>query len=305
VLFHVGYYKTATTTLQNGYFQFRNGIVHLGKPYRDDAVRLWLRALARRDSLLFDQGASLCEWQAIRDRHGGSGDVLTLSDELLLSHAANDRGLIARRLHEVEPDARILVTIREQKALLVSMFLYEARGAKQKGLDAWLDFNLRYFDRGIFPNLDYFAVWKAYSALFGNERVLVLPLELLARAPDTFYWRLDRFLGLPEGDQPSAPVERHENRRMTARQAVYNTLRARLAPGVSLRSWLPSGIAALGDRFLSRGPAARLSLPPAVAARCDGLYAEGNRALAASTGLDLAEFGYAMAVGPAVSVGAA
>ena len=151
----------------------------------------------------------------------------------------------SRRLHDAEPGARILITIREQKALVVSMFLYEARGAKQKGLDAWLDSNLRYFDRGIFPNLDYFAAWQAYATLFGGERVLVLPLELLARTPDEFYRRLDRFLGLPEAAQPHAPIERHENRRITARQAAYNMLRARLAPGVSLRALLPSGIAAL------------------------------------------------------------
>src|SRR3546814_8368538 len=94
--------------------------------------------------------------------------------------------MIADRLRETFPDARILIVIREQRALIRSMYSQHItdggtgtlgrflnRPEPGLGRKPWFDPEVYAFDRLI----------AYYCGLFGAERVLALPFELLAREP--------------------------------------------------------------------------------------------------------------------------
>jgi len=51
---HIGFPKTATTTLQNHLFSKHPGIHYLGKPYRDDDLTGMIRSLVMQESTVYN-----------------------------------------------------------------------------------------------------------------------------------------------------------------------------------------------------------------------------------------------------------
>jgi hypothetical protein len=193
--------------------------------------------------------------------------VLLLSTENFLHVAALDAVIVARRLARVCPDARIVVSLREQIDLLGSFFrghgcfgsdLFLTADASEKiefPLDegAWMTLLNRNFWQNILPTLHYDAIVQEYDRLFGEDNVCVLLYEQCRADARTCLRRLGEFLGI-DGDVAFALVE---DKRENASQAPY--------PGRFDEPWL---------------------------SRVRDLYREGNRSLAARRNLPLAEHGY-------------
>src|SRR5262249_30314594 len=97
---------------------------------------------------------------------------------------------VADRLHAAFPRAKILIGVREQKAIALSLY-------RQYLTDFQGDFPLETFvgrgneQPGFTPilrpdHLEYHRAVGYYQHLYGRKNVLVLPIELLRRDPESY-----------------------------------------------------------------------------------------------------------------------
>jgi hypothetical protein len=314
VLVHVGMARTGTTWLQKHVFA---NSPHLFTP-ADPSLPPMERAkqLGRRlckddkerlvSELDFDVAAFRRECDAILVP---ASQRAVISSERLSGSVLSggfDRAIISRRIKAVFPNARILLVIREQRALLMSMYIqylkYGGWHMIEDFVDPPSDGRLPCFTPSY---LMYDRLISLYQESFGKANVLVLPYEMFASAVRDYVGEICTFAGIPE--LPAFPVDKVENarRRNVSSYALKRiTYRFRsssangFAPSV-LPKWLRAGtlhgLRTLIDlavpQTLEKSFSERLrskldrALPP-------GFYAESNRRAAELTALPLARYGY-------------
>ncbi|HEY1145030.1 MAG TPA: sulfotransferase, partial [Allosphingosinicella sp.] len=234
---------------------------------------------------------------------------LVLSHERLSgypSSGGHDRRMIADRLRETFPQARILIVIREQRALFRSMYSQHITAGGTERLERflhrpepglgrkpWFDPAFYAFDRLI----------AYYRGLFGADRILALPFELLVRDPQRFVDRLAAFCG--HASLPLGPVSRENDRRPLLMQAIQRRLNAlfydnELSPGALLHiprfakrfGRLRGLFDACSPRFIERRLDARLVRE--IAAYAGDRFRESNGRTSRLIGIELGDYGYAM-----------
>jgi len=219
-LVHVGYHKTGTTWLQYHLFGIRdNGFQPLAPsdvadPKKAAKYLSYLFFMSPDGTLLppFESRSSEIR-QFLNTICPLDSGVPVVSSERLSGnpHSAGfDSTLIAGRLAEVFPRARILIVIREQKAMLLSTYFQYLKIGGTLSLQGYLhksyDGRLPFFSLSF---LEYDRLISYYQELFSPERVLVLPYELFADNPAQFVAKIARFAGanipqdLPFDDTPN------------------------------------------------------------------------------------------------------
>lgn len=308
VYIHVGYPKNASTMLQTDIFPNLPGVVYCGRRYGterafataglDEAIR----SISFEDSLRYDADRVRAQVaQALAELASADGRLL-ISWEAF-SHNVVDRGLIAARLKELFPGAKILFVIRNQLESIESMyhFLVEQGGGNinpaygrpsVRTLRAWLSDQEDFFYRSYLETLKYDEMHALYVRLFSPENVKVLLFEDLKQAPQDFLDELGVFLSVGH-----IPADLMQQRNARASAALGRAFR--------IRNWLRSnGLNFTVPRFISvpvrkmlsgmggRSAQERLSGEEreALAAR----YREGNARLQAQTGKDLGAHGYSV-----------
>ena len=106
-----------------------------------------------------------------------------------------DNELIARRIHQTAPDAKILIVIRNQEDWLASVYKHFIRGREE----------LRAFSKFIkedaFVKVGFYsAIVDLYFKLFGRGNVLVLFYEELSKDPKNFLDKISDFFGIDKFD---------------------------------------------------------------------------------------------------------
>jgi hypothetical protein len=212
-LIHVGLPKTATTSLQFGAFPCHPDIRYLGKPYYDPSIEYsgslataeLLDSLWKHDEIEFNPELAQLRFDiGIRPRLSETL-LAVLSEEGLACASAADRSLTARRLSELckELDCSILITVREHKRALFSLHQwYFTRRFTSLNFDDWILWcrsYSSYFGRcNDFPlrQYCYSQLVDTYINIFGREKVLVLPMEILSTDQNRFYSMLEDFAGI-------------------------------------------------------------------------------------------------------------
>lgn len=199
LLIHIGYHKTATTWLQE--HLFRNAA--LGFAVRNGADRI-LREFVTRPPFAFDPART----QATLLKHGldmpVTAQVAVITQERLSGspHTGGyDSQTIANRLNQVFPEARILIVIREQQAMILSGYKQYVRNGGRQSLGLYLsppDNGANHIPAFRYEFFEYHQLIQYYQALFGPDRVLVLPYELFVKTPRDFVERILSFCGLPD-----------------------------------------------------------------------------------------------------------
>jgi hypothetical protein len=240
--------------------------------------------------------------------------VPALSHERLSGHPHSggyDTRPLADRLAAVFPDARILITIREQTSAIVSSYQQYVRSGSANTIRDYLvppemgrnripAFTLRHFE--------YDRAIRYYRELFGPDRVLVLAFERFATAPVDHVRRIVEFAGVRPADGAiealpfgnvvngsesvlSLGVRRRANQAF-GRSRMHPTP---LVPLPGVHKWLHRHSRDL-DRFVpDRLLAARRDRLRAAAEAVVGDYfVESNRRLAGLVDFDLAALGYRM-----------
>ncbi|MEW6165088.1 MAG: sulfotransferase domain-containing protein [Pseudomonadota bacterium] len=312
VYIHVGYPKNASTMLQTDIFPNLPGIVYCGRRYGterafataglDEAIR----SITFEDSLRYDAGKVRAQVAEALTELVPDGGKLLLSWEAFMHNVA-DRGLIAARLKELFPEAKIIFVIRNQLDSIESMyhFLVEQGGGNinpaygrpsVRSLKAWLSDQEKFSYRSYLETLKYDELHALYAGLFSAENVKMLLFEELKKTPQVFLDELGEFLSV--GHIPVGLMQKRNARSS-----------AGMGQAFKLRNWLRSnGVNLAVPRFLSLplkkvlSGIGGLSTPDALSSEereeLAARYRDGNSRLQVWTGKDLGSRGYPVVDGP-------
>lgn len=302
VFIHPGFSNTGTTSLQTNFFARRSDIFFAGEPYGDrGGLFTHIRSV---EDLAFD-GAS-AESQArnfifakAKNRPVViSDETLTEAPQLYFRPFVMPRDVIAMRLKALFPESRIVFTIREQRARVVSMYLNLKRNYAKFSqvvmppFDAWFGAMISQVRSEYLHNLDYTDTIDLYAALFGEKNILVLPLEVAARhGLRSYLGRLAAFMGIPLSAEDVDRFSVPQNQRMTAVEAAMADLK---------KPALDTLLSHIADQFgadaleaaLKASPPAEQELTKEQVGEIRKRVSAPNKALSARFDLELERYGY-------------
>lgn len=171
VVVHVGYQKTASTALQATVFPRVDRTFFLN---REDEFFEFARSIeGRPDAAPFTPE----RWRPYLDRSRERAPELLLSREDFSSRRRWE--MVAGRLHDVLPDARIVVCVRNQATMIPSFYSQHLKAGGYRSFRGWL---------ASFPveTFEYDRLVGRYQELFGSEAVTVMAFEHLVQDPDGF-----------------------------------------------------------------------------------------------------------------------
>lgn len=305
-VFHIGLPKTATTTLQS--VMMRHPQVHyLGKTLRDTMKPSDSLEIARA-ILFMDEARFRAALPALADRLGElkagaacvfiSDEAFTLAEFMMIGRGwgrqtVTDHEVIAERMHRLDPDAGIHVTVREQVSFLKSYYNQHVRiGMIDGDFDSLIANELKHLPhRSLLNLLRYDELHAAYGARFGADNLLVELFEDSARAFGPYLDRVSAFCGVsPERARALwAGARKNTSSRFVLRPGAR--LVKDRAPGL-FRLLPRPGRNALTRALLTR-PVPPARLDPARLAELRAVFAPSNARFGARLGLDLRERGYA------------
>lgn len=203
ILLHIGYHKTATTWMQSLLFTPEHG-------YRKIASHEDVFAhVVKPHGLRFDP-APMRDLIARNLADLGTDEVPVISSEILSGHpfqGGHESDVYAERLHRIAPEARILISVRNQMRILPSVYMqYVLRGGTMPH-DLFFEGakSVGYF--GFTPeHFEYDLLVAHYQRLFGRESVYILTQERLQKDLEASSAALAVFAGNRRfgGLQPSA-----------------------------------------------------------------------------------------------------
>ena len=204
---HIGFPKSASTSLQNFYFPAHSQIYHLGNgfeskgnSYIDEDVEMVCEVDVRlKKQFLFDADVSRKRLEphfdhAAKEKFKATG----ISSEFFCFALGNevDTAEKARRLHAVMgKDTKVIIVIREQFSLLKSLYLELLKGGYPGTYRKYLEYTLLYQVRSWCYDFCFDHLFETYADLFGADNVKILPFEVLKQKPELFLKDLSTALG--------------------------------------------------------------------------------------------------------------
>lgn len=304
IAFHIGLPKCGSTWLQKRVFPSMEGVNYLGRNYQPFTGHGYAKPSVTKDSVNASLEHISKAHEYVYERpsfENLSASKVNLFSSEMLSEVFNYRRA-AFRVKEMFPQARIIISVREQKSLIKSIYFNEVFKGNSSTLSSLLNASDINRQRIIgrpeiwLPHYLYYEMYHFYRSLFG-ENVLLLPIE--AAKEGLFQSMLEEFLtpgsvGVTKGAEnlpTKQPIERsaRDNIRKVEPNALglwrrYNALTRRTNKGrreaVLLNAFgkfLP---------FLNEGGIERQIQD------LGAYFAGSNRALSDDIGLDLQKFGY-------------
>lgn len=289
VIFHIGMPKTATTFLQDRLFATHPQIRNLGMPAREFDQKRCIRSVLEAERSTFNANLDWLRNQVVPQ----DGQTLAvLSEERfclgphwpgnpdLFASNPNDREEIADRLHQIAPDAHILITVRDQLSLIESFYLQQRKvSLYNKAFEPWLEEcwdNL--YVLSPFHAFCYDRLTAIYAERFGRERLHVLDFRTFVQDREAFAAQLAAVLGL---DKAALGAQLNETTRINARAhggtlALDHALRKFRSLDV-MAGFVPGFVKRPLKALLARtGRTQRADYPPAWRKRLEEFYQEGN-----------------------------
>ena len=299
-LIHIGYHKTGTSWLQRELFPRAD----LG--YRPVSISVADTDFVHVNDLDFDPARYRADYAPVLAAAAAGGGVPVISHERLSGNPHSggyDSMRLAQRLHDVFPDARVMLVIREQRAMILSSYAQYVRVGGGCTLDDYLfPANATRQPMFSFDHFKYHRLIECYRRLFGADRVLVLPFEQLRADPRGFVRAVAAFSGGRADDE--LPFDRSVNKSLGA---VALIAKRRINPffvrdsvngngpfAVPRAGRVANAVAELVDRAAPRAwdRAVQARWKARIAEVAAGRYDASNAETAALTRLDLAGFGY-------------
>ena len=302
LLIHVGYQRTGSTWLQKHLFAGEN--TGFCSPFQKGGDIMDRLVLVH--PFEFDAEDHRPYFSNILGKVGASGLIPVVSSERMIGSSicgGFDAMQMAERLHSVFETPRILLVVREQRSLILSLYKTYLRAGGIMPIDDFLDPPEK--GRGFIPHfsLGHFRfekIIKYYDKLFDRENVLVLAYEKFQTDPKGFVGRLCSFCDLDTPDH--LQFGRLEN---SAGNAAYLNVKRRLNPFLRRHPTnsysnlvIPGGAGFLdaSARVIAgvtgRGRKTEAAWRDAVERAVGDRYAAGNRWLEERLGFGLSEYRY-------------
>jgi len=210
LLIHIGYPKTATTTLQDGLFVtlHNKGLInYLGRSRASDSDYFEQAGVFSR-SLFKDHKLGTNDLHLLPDR------VNILSEETLtfptfykekqwnrnLVDSVDFPAAMQGKLRDKVDDVEILVTIRNQQELIYSLFITKYRmflNDEEGNLSHRFLFNVDgTFKKELFTIYDYSKVLKKYTEIFGMDKTHILLFEDFKANKNFFVQQLSEIIDI-------------------------------------------------------------------------------------------------------------
>lgn len=231
IYLHVGYPKNASTMLQMDIFPNLPDLFYCGRRY-DSATGFVSKELERaihsisfEDSIRYDADKVRTQVMgALNEMVPGADGKVLISWEAF-THNVADRGLIAARLKDLFPAAKVLFVIRNQLDSIESMYHFLVAqagkninpaygGPSVRSLKAWLSDQEDFVYRSYLETLKYDEIYSLYVKLFAAENVKVLLFEDLKDSPQAFLDELGDFLSVQ--NIPVALMQKRNSRSSSA-----------------------------------------------------------------------------------------
>jgi len=225
LLIHIGYHKTGTTWLQNELFRSENNVFEpLSLQAKGRSTLSWDFLIGQDGYLLssFESNKEVIKaslLKILKQKGGCCSKVFVLTSERFSGHphaGGFEAKILANRLNDIFPKAKILIVIREQRSFIKSLyFQYLSKvGAGVLSLKRYLCLpydTIPYFSPN---NLNFNLLVEYYFELFGRENVLVLPYELFKLDPIEYVGKIGIFINREiEIDESRFQVLHNTNRR--------------------------------------------------------------------------------------------
>lgn len=289
-VFHIGFPKCASTFLQKNIFSM--------------VTSRLLVADGRALRFLADDGYRPEEFRSLVMERWGPGEGLSIfSHEVLtgdmLGCWAPDPLLLARRVHQAFPEARVVVIFREPFSYLLSLYCYRVQRFKleYRTLDGFLE---HFLPRGLLWRMEFGRVVEAFAKVFPAERLLARPMELpserLVAEVESF---LERRCPGPVSYQPVNVTTKSALANGVLRLINYPLY---LLAEILIRAGVISSSRSIYKRVspshralaaaIGRRAPAELAISPRWKAELAPLIARSNALLEEHSGVELAPLGY-------------
>lgn len=173
-IFHIGLPKTGTTTLQ--YILNKDNRLNVTRDRYFNEVDWWTK-----DYLFIKKGLI---------------NILSEENQILQSDEFVKLSLTLSRISRVQPNAIIIVTIREQRQLLESRYRFEIPYCTgyHRSFEKWLKSNcgLDHISATM-----YYTMYKTINAFFPKKQIKFLLFEDLANNYQNFFKELYHIIGIP------------------------------------------------------------------------------------------------------------
>jgi hypothetical protein len=299
-IIHIGANKSGSTTLQRNLFPKSEGLIYMGEDgegyeyYRDI-----VNSLVSDDDIYFRFDEALSLFSSFLSRAEGK-TFLYSNEDIMTSRVP---ALCARRLHNILPDAGIVVVIRNQLTAIPSW--YVNHGAYLRNVprcywrryvsfDSWMDYCTSFLKYSPIEGFFYYRVVDLYASLFGRENIHILLYEDFVQRRKQFVDDLSRILRIDPQKAFENLSGQWERKRRTIREFRYHKFRNKFFWDFSFSRYIPFGktIKEGWLTFLERGAPADGFMSDQWKARIEELYGEENAKLAGEYNLPLRDYGY-------------
>lgn len=299
-LLHIGYHKTATTWMQRQLFMPVHGYRQL---CGHDEV---FRYIVQPHGLRFDP-EPMKSLIATARQMVELGEVGVVSSEILSGHpffGGRESEVYAERLAQIFPEAKILISVRNQMQILPSVYMqYVSRGGTMPPAQFFEGTNeIGYFGFSA-EHFEYDRLVAHYQNLFGSKNVYILPQENLRSDLRESMVQLANFSG------NSRYVELKESAKNPVAQSypeysVPILRRINHVQSSTLNPWpilslgtTPKGIYKVAGYAMKKPPVSTLMkgrkpVSDYVKKNFKGYYEESNKRLAGLSAYPLKIFGY-------------
>lgn len=302
--FHLGLHKTGSTWL------FKRLIApHDGKTLRSINAQNEAHAAFIKPAIgYYTPGHAHAALAPVVRAAQDGGLPIVIRNEALAGQPTGGRvprELLALRIRRAFPRAKVILTIREQKSLILSMYGQYVRAGNSSSLQAFLD----RAEGKPFPAVlrwetyDYAAMYQLYSSVFGAANVCILPMEASVRDVEASAAQLGAFIGadIPVDDATAAVTPANStwswralNLARHLNKLIPQDSRGLRTPGKLGVKLAPASMGARMNRLEQKlGTASNRGPIKATVARAVGdYYAASNTRFAAASGIDVGALGY-------------
>jgi hypothetical protein len=304
IFFHIGFPKTATTTLQDILLRHRD-CLYIGKGLRERMVDNITRDITKylvfstfSQSKLMAETLKSCLY---KEQKGEScifisDEAYTFAEFMLIGdrwqrQVVSDHWEMARKMHAICPDAQIIVTLRAQMDFLKSYYIQQSR---------FPDFKLSFFefiDKEI-QSIDYHSMLhllqydqciEVYRSFFGSENVHIYFYEEVRVDYEEYLKKIMETIGIDTDEAIRLWGGQRLNERRVRTKLDF--LSRQLPPGV--RALIPRPAVEFMRKLLAVRDSEPVAWDPGQHDFCCNYFRDSNRRLAAMTGVDVAGLGYA------------
>lgn len=194
---HTGFPKTGTTWLQDNLLAQNSGFLCIGKPYlTSPKFRGFLNRLATENDFLFSAQKYQMEFEEHfleANKYDITSRVRIISYELLSGEIYSGKGAkeALDRIHAIFGNVKILITIREQGAIIESLYKHYLRAGGSLHIREFLYRKNspavdEFGNQNVFDKYSYDRYIQYCQKLFGRDKVKVVPFELLRESVGEF-----------------------------------------------------------------------------------------------------------------------